>query len=94
MRNSNFSTLPLQPHRMLGVLGSHGGGSGSGGEGDPVQALAFCSRQQLLASAGLDDMVCFWTGSRTALFLFLLHGYPGSRQLADAAAAAQIGQFP
>jgi hypothetical protein len=41
---------------MLGVLGSHGSSSGSG-EGDPVQALAYCTQRQLLASAGLDDTV-------------------------------------
>ena len=41
---------------MLGVLGSHGSG-GSSGEGDPVQALAYCTQRQLLASAGLDDTV-------------------------------------
>jgi hypothetical protein len=41
---------------MLGVLGSHGGGGGSG-EGDPVQALAYCVQRQLLASASLDDTV-------------------------------------
>lgn len=48
--------VPAQPNRMLGVLGSHGSGGGSG-EGDPVQALAYCAQRQLLASAGLDDTV-------------------------------------
>ena len=37
------------------MLGSHGIGGSS--EGDPVQALAYCTQRQLLASAGLDDTV-------------------------------------
>lgn len=48
--------MTVQPHRMLGVVGSHDGGS----EGEPVQALAYCGRRQLLASAGLDDTVRLW----------------------------------
>jgi hypothetical protein len=48
--------MPAQPNRMLGVLGSHGSSGGSG-DGDPVQALAYCAERQLFASAGLDDTV-------------------------------------
>lgn len=55
--------IGIQPHKMLGVLGRHGGAAGSGRakeEGDAVEALAYSSTLQLLASAGHDDTVRLW----------------------------------